>query len=370
MRVPVLSFLFLSLATVPVISQEPFGKVGGQAVTQYTLKNPGGMIVKLMDYGATVTSIRVPDKAGKVDDVVLGFDKADDYATDANQFFGCTTGRVANRIAKGKFTIDGKEYQVALNNGPNHLHGGVKKSLDKILWHAKPDLEHNEVTFTYTSPDGEEGYPGNLEITVIFRLTHDNALVIRYAAKTDKATPVNLTNHSYFNLAGAGAKTVLDHEIMIAADGYTPTDDTLIPTGKIEPVAGTPFDFTKMKRIGTDFDFLVNAAKSAALGYDHNFVLRKREAGNVEQTAAIVREPSSGRVMKVLTDQPGVQFYTGNFLKGQTGRDGKTYAKQSALCLETQAFPNAVNTPGFPNVILRPGETYRHTCIYAFAVEK
>jgi aldose 1-epimerase len=358
-----LSVLFAS----SLHAQEPFGQTpGGQKVTQYTLRN-GSMTVKLMDLGATIISVRVPDKTGKIDDVVLGFDDAPDYLTDANQYFGCTTGRVANRIAKGKFTIDGTDFQVAVNNGPNHLHGGVKKSLDKVIWTALGKPSDEQVVFAYTSPDGEEGYPGKLDIKVTFRLTKDNALVIRYEAKTDKATPVNLTNHSYFNLAGAGATSVLDHELFLAADAYTPADATQIPTGKIEPVAGTPFDFTKSKRIGADIHLV---DKTEALGYDHNFVLRKREPGMMEQTAAIVHEPTSGRTMKVLTDQPGIQFYTGNHLKGQTGRGGKTYAKQSALCLETQIFPNAVNTPSFPTMILQPGQTYRHVCVYAFSTEK
>ena len=236
-----------------------------------------------------------------------------------------------------------------------------------MIWAVEGKPSDEQVVFAYTSPDGEEGYPGKLDIKVTFRLTKDNALVIRYEAKTDKATPVNLTNHSYFNLAGAGAKSVLDHELFLAADSYTPADATQIPTGKIEPVAGTPFDFTKPRRIGTDIHVV---DKTEALGYDHNFVLRKRDPGMMEQTAAIVHEPTSGRTMKVLTDQPGIQFYTGNHLKGQTGRGGKTYAKQSALCLETQIFPNAVNTPSFPTMILQPGQTYRHVCVYAFSTEK
>jgi aldose 1-epimerase len=363
----ILAVLSLVLVTSSLSAQEPFGQTpGGQKVTQYTLKN-GTTVVKVMDLGATITSIQVPDKNGKSGDVVLGFDDAAGYSSDANQYFGATIGRVANRIAKGKFTIDGKDYQVAVNNGVNHLHGGIKKSLDKVVWAVEGKPSNEEIVLTYSSPDGEENYPGKLDIKVTFRLTNDNALVIRYEAKTDKATPVNLTNHSYFNLAGAGNKSVLDHELFIAADSYTPADDTQIPTGKIEPVAGTPFDFTKSKRIGTDIHLV---DMTAAMGYDHNFVLRKRDAGSHEQTAAIVHEPTTGRTMKVTTDQPGIQFYTGNHLHDQTGRGGKTYPKQSALCLETQIFPNSVNTPGFPNAILRPGQTYRHVCVYAFSTEK
>jgi aldose 1-epimerase len=344
---------------------KPFGKTAdGTAVELYTLKNAHGMVAKVMTLGATLVELHVPDKAGKTADVVLGFDSVADYQSDKNQYFGTTTGRVANRIAKGRFTLDGKEYKLAINNGPNHLHGGVKRSLDKVVWKAEPVKGSNAVRFTYTSPDGEEGYPGNLAITVTYRLTDDNALHIDYEAKTDKATPVNLTNHSYFNLAGAGSGTVLDHELMVAADEYVPVDDTLIPTGKLAPVAGTPLDFTKPMRLGARIDALV---KTAAMGYDHCFVLRKREAQPT--LAAKLREPKSGRVMTVSTNVPGVQVYSGNFLNGQKGKDGKTYHQRDALCLETGGFPDAVNHPNFPSIILQPGQTYRQTCIYAFSTE-
>lgn len=342
----------------------PFGKTPDGPAKEYTLRNPSGMIVRLTDLGAAVTEIRVPDRAGTFENVTLGFDDAAGYLSDANQYFGCTTGRVANRIAKGLFTLDGKQYRLAINNEPNHLHGGVKRSFDKVLW--KTAQVGNRVTFEYTSPDGEEGYPGKLHVVVTYTLDDANAIRIGYEAKTDRATPVNLTNHAYFNLAGAGAKTVLDHELMLNAESYVPVDETLIPTGKIEPVAGTPLDFRQFKRIGKEIAPLV---KTGALGYDHCYVVKKGEAGKTNVNA-VLRDPSSGRVLTVSSDQPGIQFYSGNFLKDQKGRDGKTYANRSALCLETYAFPNAMNTPGFPNVILQPGAVYRQTCVYAFSVQK
>jgi aldose 1-epimerase len=350
-----------------VTGPTPFGKTAdGTPVELYTLKSANGMTAKVITYGATLTELHVPDKKGQTADVVLGCDDMAGYQSDANQFFGATTGRVCNRIAKGKFTLDGKEYTLAVNNGKNHLHGGVKRSLDKVVWGVeKRQLPQGQagLHFTYSSPDGEEGYPGQLNISVFYTITDKNELDITYVATTDKPTPVNLTNHSYFNLAGAGAPTVLDHELTIAADKYTPADDTLIPTGKIEPVAGTPLDFTKPMKIGARIDQLT---KTPYLGYDHNYVLNKADAKVV---AARLRDPSSGRVMTVHTDQPGVQFYSGNFLKGQKGKGGKTYAHRSALCLETQHFPDSVNHPEFPSIILKPGTTYRTTTVYAFSAE-
>lgn len=353
--------------TVVVQGPAPAGKTAaGQEVAVYTLKNAAGMTAKLSTLGATLTELHVPDRAGRTADVVLGFDDPAGYEGDGNQYFGCTTGRVANRIAQGKFTLDGKEYALAVNNGPNHLHGGGPRALSKVVWKAGPVTTPAGagVRFTYTSPDGEEGYPGKLDIAVTYVLTDKNEIRIEYAATTDKPTPVNLTNHSYFNLSGAGSATVLDHVLMLAADKYTPTDDTLIPTGKVEPVAGTPLDFTKPTRIGERIDAV---AKTAALGYDHNFVLNT--AGDATKPAARLKDPASGRVLTVYTDQPGVQFYSGNFLKGQTGKGGKTYAHRSALCLETQHFPDSVNHPEFPSVILKPGRTYTHVCVYAFSAE-
>jgi aldose 1-epimerase len=345
----------------------PFGKTAdGSGVAVYTLKSKGGVTAKVMTLGATLIELHAPDKAGKTADVVLGFNDVAGYQSDRNQFFGCVVGRVANRIAKGKFTLDGKEYSLATNNGPNHLHGGVKRSFDKVVWKAEVQAAGSGpgVRFHYSSPDGEEGYPGKLDVTVTYRLTDKNELSIDYQAVTDRATPVNLTNHTYFNLAGAGADTVLEHELTVAADSYTPVDDTLIPTGKIAPVKDTPFDFTTPHKLSERIDQLI---KTAAMGYDHNFVLRKRQA---EPTfAAKVRDPASGRTLTVLTMQPGVQIYSGNFLKGQEGRDGKIYKQRSAMCLETQHFPDSVNQPAFPSVILRPGQEFRRTTVFVLSTE-
>ncbi len=351
-------------ATADVTGPAPFGKTpDGTPVEVFTLKNSHGMVAKVMTRGASLTELHIPDKKGQTADVVLGFDNLAGYLSDANQFFGCTTGRVANRIAKGKFTLDGKEYTLAVNNGPNHLHGGTKRTLDKVVWKAEPLKDKNAVRFTYTSPDGEEGYPGKLDISVSYTLTDKNELRIDYEAVTDKATPVNLTNHTYFNLAGAGSPTVLDHDLTLAADRYTPTDEGLIPTGKIEPVAGTPVDFTKPHRLGERIDQLL---KTPYLGYDHNMVLTKPD---LKTAAAKLRDPSSGRAMTVYTDQPAVQVYSGNFLKGQKGKGGKAYPQRSAVCLETQHYPDSVNHPEFPTTILKPGQTYRTTTIFAFTAE-
>jgi aldose 1-epimerase len=364
--------LALTILAAPLSAEDAapavreFGKTAdGKTVHEYTLTNKNGMIVKLSTRGATITQIHVPDKDGKLADVVLGFDNVAGYESDDNQYFGNTTGRVCNRIAKGKFTLDGKEYQLAINNDPNHLHGGVKRSLDKVVWKAAKAKQGNGVSFRYTSPDGEEGYPGKLKVTVNYALTDTNQLRINFRAKTDKATPVNLTNHAYFNLAGAGSKTVLDHLLTLNADKYTPTDETLIPTGKIESVEGTVLDFRKPTRIG---ERIKSLDETAAIGYDHNFVLNRKD--DKLSLAATLHDPSSGRVLKVLTTDPGVQFYSGNFLNGQKGKGGKTYAHRSALCLETQHHPDSINHENFPSTVLKPGETYKHTQVYAFSVVK
>ena len=356
-----------SSAAAEVSGPAPFGKTAdGTEVAVFTLKSKSGVVAKVMTLGATLTELHAPGKAGKTANVVLGFDDVAGYQSDRNQYFGCTTGRVANRIAGGKFTLEGKEYQLAKNNGPNHLHGGVKRSLDKVVWRAETVESKNGpgVKFTYSSPDGEEGYPGKLDSAVTYTLSDKGELRIDYAAVTDKATPVNLTNHSYFNLAGAGAETVLDHELTVAAEHYTPVDDTLIPTGKIAPVAGTPLDFTKPHKVGERIDALI---KTSTIGYDHNFVLTKRQAQ--PSFAVKLRDPASGRVLTVSTTEPGIQIYSGNFLKGQQGKDGKTYKQRSAICLETQHFPDSVNQPAFPSVILRPGQTYRHVTVFALSAE-
>jgi aldose 1-epimerase len=348
------------------VQKMAFGKTDdGTAVELYVLTNNKGTTAKVMTYGAILTELHVPDKAGKTADVVLGFDDLKGYLG-GHPYFGSNVGRVANRIAKGKFTLDGKEYTLATNNGPNHLHGG-KKGFDKVVWKAE-DVTGKQgpaVKFAYVSKDGEEGYPGTLTATVTYTLTDANELRIDYGATTDKATPVNLAHHSYFNLAGQGNGTILDHEITINADKYTPTDATLIPTGKLEPVEGTPLDFRKPTAIGKR----IKEIKADPVGYDHNFVLNR---GDVKgpSLAAKVREPKSGRVLEVLTTQPGVQFYTGNFLDGKLkGKGGVAYPQYGGFCLEAQHFPDSVNHPEFPSVILKPGQTYSQTTTYKFSAE-
>jgi aldose 1-epimerase len=357
------ALMFTTTLNAQIEGPKLFGKTAdGTAVETYTLKNKNGVTVKIMTLGATVTEINVPDKNGKFANVALGFDDVAGYQSDKNQYFGATIGRVANRIAKGKFMLEGKEYKLAINNGPNHLHGGVKKSFDKVVWEASKGP--GVVLFQYRSPSGEEGYPGLFAARLMYKLTDSNKLVIAFSADADKNTPVNLTNHTYFNLAGAGAETVLDHELKLEADKYVPVDKTLIPTGKLDSVKDTIFDFTKMTRIGDRIEKLYD---TGAKGYDHCYVLTNRE--KKETLAAKLRDPKSGRTLTVLTDQPGIQFYTGNFLFGQKGKDGKEYKLRSAVCLETGGLPDAVNQPTFPSIILRPGETYRHTCVYAFSAE-
>ncbi len=349
-----------------------FGKTkGGESTEIYALKNKNGLIAKVTTYGATLVELHLPDKDGNFADVLNGFDDVSGYEGEDNQYFGCTTGRVCNRIAKGKFTLDGKEYTLAANNDPNHLHGGEDKALSKQVWKAESVTDTQAVTFSLTSPDGEEGYPGNLSMKVTYTLTDENELRIDYEATTDKATPVNLTNHAYFNLAGSGSGTVLDHELTLNADKYTPTDDTLIPTGEIESVEGTPLDFRKTHTIGErvpDKDAAkTDDCKTAPKGYDHNFVLNGK-AGE-QRLAARLKDPKSGRVMEIHTDQPGIQFYSGNFLKGQKGKGGKVYLFRGAICLETQHFPDSVNHDNFPNTILKPGETYKTTTVHKFSAQ-
>lgn len=348
---------------------QPFGKTAdGEAVEIYTLHNGRGMTVRLMTRGATVVNLLVPDRNGKQADVVFGFDDVAGYESEANQYFGCTVGRVGNRIAKGKFTLDGHEYQLAVNNGPNHLHGGVKRSFDKVVWKAEPfeNSEGTGVEFSYTSPDGEEGYPGELKASVRFHLHSDkNQLRIDYSAASSQPTPVNLTNHSYFNLSGEGAKTALDHVFKLHCDKYTPTDDTLIPTGEIKDVAGTPLDFREPRKLGERINEL---DETANIGYDHNMVVNG-EPGQLRAVARVA-DPVSGRVLEVETTEPGVQFYSGNFLHGQAGKGGKPYPHRSGFCLETQHYPDSVNQPEFPSTILKPGEKYQHACVWSFGVEK
>ena len=347
---------------------EPFGKTkDGTPVEIYTLKNSGGIVAKIMTRGATLVELHAPDKEGNVADIVNGFDDVAGYESEANQYFGCTTGRVCNRIGDAQFTLKGKTYKLAANDGDNHLHAGIERSLDKVVWEAKVlrPQQGQGVRFTYTSPDGEEGYPGNLSVSVRYLLNDQNRLSIHYEATTDQATPVNLTNHAYFNLSGHGSETVLDHVLTINADSYTPTDDELIPTGEIASVEGTPLDFRKSKRIGARIEQLTN---TAAKGYDHNYVLNDPPEGRPFRFAAGLRDPKSGRILRISTTEPGIQFYSGNFLHGQTGKDGKTYAHRSALCLETQHFPDSVHHDNFPSIILKPGETFESTTIYTLTL--
>lgn len=331
---------------------------------EFTATNSHGTTAKWISRGATLAELHVPDKDGNLTDVVLGFDDEATYETKANQHFGCTTGRYANRIARGKFELDGTEYQLAINIPPNHLHGGPNEALDKVQWQGEPLADGNGVKFTYISPDGQESFPGTLNLEVTYTLSDENAVRIEYSATTDKPTIINLTNHSYFNLAGHGEGNVFDHVVWIDADRYTLTDSASIPTGELANVDGTPFDFRTPRKIGSRIEELIETHTN---GYDHNYVLNGK-AGSVRKIAE-VHEPSSGRVMTVETDQPGVQLYTGNFLAGQTGKSGKTYPGHSAFCLETQHFPDSPNHPEFPSTVLRPGETYRHVCVYGFSVE-
>ncbi len=332
----------------------------GKAVELYTLKNAKGAIAKVITYGATLTELWVPDRSGKLGDVVLGFDNLQGYVG-KHPWFGATVGRVANRIAKGKFTLDGKEYSQEINDPPNSLHSG-SKDLSRMVWKAEPVHERNgdAVRFTYDSPDGDEGFPGRLLVTVLYRLTNNNELQLEYTAKTDKATPVNLTNHSYFNLNGN--YDVLGEVLQLNAEKYTPVDATLIPTGEIRSVKGTPLDFTHPTAIGAH----IAEMKGDPGGYDHNYVL-SADRGKLKLAATVV-DPASGRKIEVWTTEPGVQFYSGNFLDGTlTGKRGIVYGKHSGFCLETQHFPNAVNQPAFPSVILRPPSVYSTQTTYKFS---
>ncbi len=338
--------------------------VEGKAVKLFYLKSSGGVQMAVTNYGAKVVALLAPDKNGQLADVELGYDKLSSYIDTKDRYYGGVVGRYGNRIAKGKFKVDGKEYTLAVNNGQNHLHGG-KIGYNDVVWDAKQPNDKT-VEFHYLSKDGEEGYPGNLDITMTYELTDSNEFKITYQATTDKATVVNLTHHSFFNLKGAGNGDINDHVVMINADKFTPVDSGLIPTGKLEPVKGTPMDFTTPtpvgERVNADFEQL-----KLGKGYDHNWVLNKK--GNELSLAASVLEPQSGRYMEVWTTEPGVQFYGGNFMAGDVGKQGKTYVFRGALCLETQHYPNSPNQASFPSVVLKPGATYQQTCIYKFGVK-
>ena len=376
-----LSFLFLTacmsgekktstVAVVPVtVSIAPFGVLpSGDSVHVFTLTNANGIELRAIDYGGLVISLKTPDKTGALSDIVLGYDNIDGYLK-STPYFGALVGRYGNRIARGKFTVDGATYTLAVNNGVNALHGG-RKGFDKVMWQAESsqDSAGAHVAFSYVSKDGEEGYPGTLKARVMYTLTNANEFAIEYHATTDKATPINLTQHSYFNLAGGG--DVLAHQLSLNADAFTPVDSTLIPTGVLQPVASTPFDFRKPTAIGAHIND-VDAQLKIAGGYDHNFVIN-RAAGDTSlvHTARVV-EPTTGRTLDVATTEPGVQFYTGNFLDGSiTGKGGHVYQHRNGFCLETQHFPNSPNQPSFPSTILTPGATYHTRTVYTFGVAK
>lgn len=351
---------------LPPVTKESFGQTeDGRPVDLYTLRNDNGLTAKISTYGALLTEMRVPDRNGVGADVVCGFSDLDGYLA-GHPYFGATTGRYANRIANGRFTLNGRDHVLATNNEPNHLHGGVV-GFDKRVWDAAIARSSlgPAVKFSYLSPDGEEGYPGNLRVEVIYTLSHDNALHIDYTATTDQATPVNLTNHSYWNLGGEGAGDILDHELTINADRYTPVDDTLIPTGALASVAGTPLDFREPTAVGDRVD----QVGGDPTGYDHNYVLNK-ETDSALTFAAKLKDPDSGRVLEVWTTEPGIQLYSGNFLDGTlVGKAGTAYRKHAALCLETQHFPDSPNRPNFPSTILDVGETYRHSTVHKFYAE-
>lgn len=350
------------------VQQQDFGTRDGRPVILYTLTNSHGVEVRAMNYGGIIVSLRVPDRKGQLADIVLGHETAEQYIPNP-PYLGAIVGRYANRIANGTFTLDGKTYNLPKNDGPNTLHGGVTKTFDKVMWDGEPLKGKNGVAFTYLSKDGEEGFPGNLKVTVTYTLTDGNALVIDYEATTDKSTPINVSQHSYFNLKGAGNGDILDHEIMINADKFTPVDKNLIPTDELRPVKGTPFDFTKPMRIGARID---DNYEQLVLGhgYDHNFVLNDQPKQNGTVLAARVHEPTRGRTLEVWTTQPGVQFYTGNFLDGSvTGKQGHVYKRRYGLCLETQHFPDSPNHPDFPSTILKPGEKFHQTTVFKFSAK-
>jgi aldose 1-epimerase len=359
---------FAASKTMSPIHKQPFGKTeDGRDVYLYTLKNHHGMQVEITNFGGTVVSILVPDRSGRVADVVLGFDSLDGYESKDNPYFGATVGRYANRIAKGRFTLDGKEYRLAINNPPNSLHGGVV-GFDKKVWETKSDndVEGQHLRLHYLSKDMEEGFPGNLSVNVVFTLTEQDELRIDYSASTDKKTVLNLTNHCYFNLGGQGEGDILGHVLTIFGGSFNPIDATVIPTGDLRNVAGTPFDFRQPTAIGARINAPDDQLKLGN-GYDHNWVLNGN-AGKLILAAQVV-EPHSGRILEVLTTEPGVQFYTGNFLNGVRGKKGKLYQRRYGFSLETQHFPDSPNHPNFPSTELNPGQSFHSTTVYRFSVE-
>jgi aldose 1-epimerase len=348
------------------VEQERFGVRDGRPVILYKLKNSHGVEVHAMNYGGIIQSIRVPDRKGQFADIVLGHDTAEGYMPNP-PYIGAIVGRYANRIANGTFTLDGKTYTLPKNDGPNTLHGGTTRTFDKVIWESQPLNDKNGVQFEYLSKDGEEGFPGNLKVTVTYTLTDSNELVVDYSATTDKATPINVSQHSYFNLKGEGNGDILDHEILINADKFTPVDKNLIPTGELRAVKDTPFDFTTSTKIGSRIE---DKYEQMVLGhgYDHNFVLNRKGPGL--SLAARVYEPTTGRTLEVTTTQPAVQFYTGNFLDGTvTGKQGHVYKRRFGFCLETQHYPDSPNHPDFPTTILKPGEKFHQTTVFKFSAK-
>jgi aldose 1-epimerase len=348
-----------------IIREESFkGMHNGKPTALYTLKNKNGLVAQVTNYGAILVSIFVPDTKGNFTDIVQGYDNIADYTNGNGPYMGAVCGRCANRIAKGQFTLLGKQYSLAVNNGPNHLHGGIK-GFSKVVWDVA-NISDSSIKLEYLSVDSEEGYPGNLKVSVTYTLTDENEVRLDYHATTDKPTVVNLAGHSYFNLAGEGSGSVYDQELMINGDFFTPTDETNIPNGEILRVKGTPMDFTKPKKIGSEIDKDDEQLKFGA-GYDHNWVLNHRNG--TLALAAVAQDPLSGRVMEVYTTQPGLQLYTANWINGEKGKGGTKYGRRWAFCLETQHFADAINKPHFPTTILNPGEEYKHICIYKFLVK-
>jgi aldose 1-epimerase len=370
MKPALLLSLFLAACSTmpnqPAVTSRWFGiQKDGRAAKLWTLR-VAGLEVDIADFGATIVAVRTPDRAGRLGDIALGFDDVQGYQSADNQYFGCTTGRVCNRIAGGAFTLDGYDYRLARNNGPHHLHGGAERSFDKVHWECEllDGLRAPALQCRYRSADGEEGYPGNLDVQVTYTLVPGTPpeLRIDYRATTDRSTPVNLTNHTYWNLAGAGAPTVLDHRLRIDAERFTEADATLIPTGKLLPVDGTELNFRRSGPLGARIGTLLN---TPAGGYDHNFVL----TGSGLRTVARLDHPESGRWLEVATTEPGLQLYSGNFLRGQRGKDGRSYARHSAVCRETQHFPDSVHQSQFPDTVLRPGTEFTSTTIYRLGLD-
>jgi aldose 1-epimerase len=343
------------------IEKQAFGKTAdGKDVDLYTLTNANGLKTQITNYGGIVTTLHVPDRDGKLDDIVLGYETLDEYIANS-PYFGALIGRCGNRIGKGKFSLEGVEYTLATNDGANHLHGGTK-GFDKVVWDAEP-LETPDgpaIKLTYLSADGEEGYPGNLKSTAIYTLTNDNELKVEYEAETDKTTVLNLTHHGYFNLAGHGSGDILSHELMLTADNYTPVDEGLIPTGEIRAVKGTPMDFTTPTAVGARIEKVKG-------GYDHNYVLNNSDGSLA--LAASVYEPKTGRLMEISTTEPAIQFYSGNFLDGSNKGKGAVYNKHNGFCLETQHYPDSPNKPEFPSIVLKPGEKYTHLTVHKFSAK-